>query len=710
MGTTGLPDGRTAGSVAPAPGPHGWYGTPSAALFFLVWLTAVFAAYYGVQKIPAFPALPTGLPLSPAADALAATARATGVAAWIAITAWLLGAAIVRAAGESRLGLADNALLRTATQTALGFGALGLLVFGTGLAGALNPAALAALLVAAGLVGLVFAVTSWSRGSPESAAGTPPRPPAGGRLFGGLTSAFVVAALTLAGLAALGPPVEWDALTYHLTGPKLYLEAGRIVPHVGPHFAFPALVGQVYTSALALGGDVAARLIAWVLAVCLALALAGLSATWFPRAPHWLAPALFFSLPTAALLAGWAYVDLALTLYTVLALHFVMRFRSSGEAANLMVAAIFAGLCLGVKYTGAFSVAGLLAVLVWRAPRNLRALAGFLLVAGAVAAPWYVKNLVWYGNPIYPALGSGVEAGAALAGSGPGFWQQPWRLVLAPLEMTILGREGSWGYQATLGPLLLALAPLSVLRRRNPKMIQALVFLATFGSAWLLALAVSQLFQQSRLIFPAFGVMALALSGAVAAVRLWDRPALRVSRVVQWAVGLALALSLWQQIVWFAALWPLGVALGGETRDAYLARTLGGHYEAARTANDLTAGGGAVLPLYEPRGYYLERVARPDVGLDTWHWALQQGADDGAIADALTGVGIRYLLLDRGGLAFLSRPPQQNVSPPELAALERFLASEAELIWGEPLVVRQTFAGPRVETSGSRYSIYRLAR
>src|ERR1035437_4986182 len=83
----------------------------------------------------------------------------------------------------------------------------------------------------------------------------------------------------------------------------------------------------------------------------------------------------------------------------------ILAFEASDEGrerGTLLLSAIFMGLALGTKY-----YAGLLAVLLvlrlgWR--DRLKAAVLYAAVAGAVFAPWLIKNYIFIGNPVFPFL------------------------------------------------------------------------------------------------------------------------------------------------------------------------------------------------------------------------------------------------------------------------------------------------------------------
>ena len=756
-----------AGQPASTP-PHRRSALPWAGLAFVGWLTLTLAIYYGLHKPPLtalIPTWPIDLVVSPSVRL--ETLGEVGWAIWIGLAAvsagwWLLGRIwpeeLDRPARQDGPARPDGptgpdyregaprrpaGLVAIATSFGLGVGAIGLVMLLLGLAGGYHAPWLAAVLLGLTLLGLAgrpwraiptrypqqlvarlrhIVVGTGFKPAPTDASAAMTTAVDSPRLAGAtvlprrIWAGFLAVTLGLAGLSALGPPIEWDALTYHLAAPRVFLEAGRLLPLPGPHFAFPALLDLVFALGLGLGGEVSARLIGWGCALALAAALAGVTGYWFKRTDRWSAPALFFSAPSITLLAGWAYVDLALALFTLLTGHFAAVYRRTGARPALVLTGLLAGFALGLKYTaGAVVVAAAGIVLLragWRWWQALTSVAALLALAALVATPWYLKNWLWYGNPIYPVLFGGREwdawRTALFARPGSGFWAEPWRLLVAPIEMTLLGAEGAWGYQASLGPLWLALVPALAHLRRDPAARLLGCFAAGLYGLWLVGLAYSQVFQQSRLLFPALAVLAVLLAAGIGRLAVWDRPGLRASWVVGRGVLIALMLGALAQLAAFRGLNPVGIVVGAETRDRYLERVLGSYYQVAQIAGSLPGADRDLLPLYEPRGYYLERAIRPDVALDNWGWAVERYGGADAIAAAFRASGVRYVLLNKAGLAFLTEEPYRDVSPRELAVLLEFQQDQAIVIHGAPLVLLGPADDPRVDRRGDSYVLYRL--
>jgi hypothetical protein len=198
----------------------------------ILWLFAVVTLYFWAHK-PFDVTIAAGLGRS-----------LLNVAAWIGLT-WL-GTAIGRRAAGGLLA-DESPVLRLALGAGLGLGLLSLLTLGLGLAGLLRP------LIVWGLVlGLGVLLRRDLRASlADLRTGAYGRAPLFPRPAGGFQrwlAVYVLASLALSFLTALAPPTGWDALVYHLTGPRLFVEAGRVTHPIDlPYLGFPQLGEMQFT-------------------------------------------------------------------------------------------------------------------------------------------------------------------------------------------------------------------------------------------------------------------------------------------------------------------------------------------------------------------------------------------------------------------------------------------------------------------------------
>lgn len=281
----------------------------------------------------------------------------------------------------------EDAGLRIAAATALGYGLLGQCLFVLGLLGWLNRVAAGSLF---GVAIVAAAIAQRIRSRDVSRA--PVRRP--------LLVLIAIGSIPSL-LIAMYPPVGFDGTMYHLVFARLFAESGRLVFAEALRFpVFPQLAEMHYTAALLLISDQAAQLTGWLALPVTALATASLvrQAGGGERA-EWLAAALWLGTPCAIYLCASSYIDVTLTMFVTLA--------AACTAPSL--AGAFAGMGAATKYHGLF----FLFTLPWRNVRggssqgrsfSFRAILLFLVMGASFAAPWYVRIVDATGNPLFPYM------------------------------------------------------------------------------------------------------------------------------------------------------------------------------------------------------------------------------------------------------------------------------------------------------------------
>jgi hypothetical protein len=273
--------------------------------------------------------------------------------------------------------------------------------------GALGPATVAAVVVAA-------AVVAW-----------PDARRLGAKTVGILRSADSWTRLTVAlGLVMLVffawplwiqtllPNSDWDSALYHLPLADRY-RAGLLFakdPYF-PAFSFPGAVHLLYAALLSTGLECVIAPLNFQVTVLTGLATVALARHIGSRhAPVWTALA-FATTPILWQLGLDPRVDGFLALEVVLAVYALVRFTQTGHDHYLVLTAVALGGAVGCKYTAwvfVLPIAGIgLGFRLWgaRGARGLARLLGSCALALAVPnAAWYVANLVNHGDPFFPIL------------------------------------------------------------------------------------------------------------------------------------------------------------------------------------------------------------------------------------------------------------------------------------------------------------------
>ncbi|MBK6713101.1 MAG: glycosyltransferase family 39 protein [Chloroflexi bacterium] len=483
---------------------------------------------------------------------------------------------------------------------------------------------------------------------------------------------YAAASLLLAFVMALTPVTAWDSLTYHLVGPKLYIQAGRFVHPLNiPQLGFPLLGQMHFTLGMLLVGDGVAALFHFgygLLVLALAVVLAR---KMFGDETAWLAALVLLSVPTFFTLISWPYVDVTLMFYTTAVFYTFFRWQQTRQTGWLVVMGMMIGFSGGLKYTAVATPIAITISLIWISRKDgVKAILGRLLLVGGIAlvlvTPWLLENYVTTGNPVYPFfLNNGKFWDDWWAWwydlPGTGFAATaPWRLLTAPLEATIAGTEGSDFYEATIGPLILgALFLLPLVWRKFSRSEKALAghMLLLIGlnyALWLNGLAHTALLLRARFLFLIWGVTAVLAGLVLAKIRTLKSPALDVAWLVQTILSLTLVLLLVAQTLAFLQVNPLPVVVGLEDREAYLFRQLGVYHTAVQEGVNTLPEGSSVMMLWETRTYACQVVCHPDPILGRFlHLTQHLHYDAAAIRQTWEAEGVTHVLMSDAGLQFL---------------------------------------------------------
>jgi len=352
---------------------------------------------------------------------------------------------------------------------------------------------------------------------------------------------------------------------------------------------------------------------------------------------------------------------------------------------------------MSLKYTSFVTPLVIVALIVWVSFKYFRntqyaarnsfiVLAAFTLPALIIASPWYIKNWAFTGNPVYPFLfglfgGKNWDAfrAAWYAGADTGLGRQPGTLLALPWLLTLGVRDVNF-WDGRTGPLLLLFLPpviwAGVTRRLGNRALPGaggvllLYALAHFG-VWTLGVIWSRALWQSRLLLPGLVALVPVTAWVWANLSTFDLPRFSLSRFVNIAVALTLALALVDIGLLTLKINPVPYLAGLETRPAYLTRRLGAYYPAMEEINKQLPAEAAVLFLWEPRSYYCQRDCRPDSILDEFpHRAHQYGTAE-AIAENWRKAGLTHVLVHRTGLDFMRNELPGTVDEELLNDLQR---------------------------------------
>ena len=213
---------------------------------------------------------------------------------------------------------------------------------------------------------------------------------------------------------------EWDTLSHHLASVKLWIAAGQITPIPFMHQSnFPFAVDNLYIWGHMWGGQAGAKMFSLVFLMFGTRTIFGLAFQIYGRKAAWWSALLFITIPVVLWESGTAYIDVAHGLFAGLGILFACQFLANlGDRRWMWLCGVCLGFAAGTKYTGLQTMlvvgATLLLFGLFGGRRResstdkheLKHFARYVLPAAAltflIACPWYIKNYIWNGNPVYP--------------------------------------------------------------------------------------------------------------------------------------------------------------------------------------------------------------------------------------------------------------------------------------------------------------------
>ena len=470
-------------------------------------------------------------------------------------------------------------------------------------------------------------------------------------------------------LWALAPAVHFDTLLYHLSTPAFYVQQHGLVEVAERYQSYWSHNAEMlYTLALLLVGQPLPTLIHWTCGLLTTGLTFALGRRLGGRRVGLVAALLYCSTPLVSSLAGTGHNDLTVALYVCGVLCCVVAWWQESDDKWLAVAGILTGLAMGTKLNAVIALAPLSAcialTLLLRSGLSLQSAVGlvcFGFPAVVLSAPWFARDWLWTGNPIFPfrntlfrspqwPLENTYVVGWRSNGSALlpllEFVRLPWDLLRQPRTF------GEWVPPGFMGGLPLLALPWLGLGQGQPSPQRRRLLYALFGLTLVVTLLWSQAFRYLRHLLQILPL--LAALAAMMLEALWL--GLRNGRWGRYVGTLGLLLTLcyvaaarvietvnnWQ----LPERYPYRVVLGSEPRHEFLSRTLP-VYDALQFLNRVGDGRHKVLSVGNEFSLYTSsRIYALHGSLETTRTvkSLPPGSE---LAEKLAEEGFEYLLLNR---------------------------------------------------------------
>jgi hypothetical protein len=231
-------------------------------------------------------------------------------------------------------------------------------------------------------------------------------------------------------------------------------------------------------------------------------------------------------------------------------------------------------------------------------------------------------------------------------------------MLTFPWYITVWGADGKVGPSASIGPILLAFAPLAywgwrekTTEQRESIRLWTLVLLVGFF-IWCVVGWRNGLLQQTRLfvvLFPVWAFLASAGFQSLAAIKI---ASIRLERIALTILLMFVSFNLLETISDTLPKRAIEANFGLLSRDDYLARNQSGLHLASKAMQELEPGSKVVM-LWETRSFYCAPVCDPDEIIDRWYHEARLYNSAEEIQAAWREQGYTHMLIWEHGFEFV---------------------------------------------------------
>ena len=470
-----------------------------------------------------------------------------------------------------------------------------------------------------------------------------------------------VAALLLALLQTFTPPYDYDGLMYHLQGPRLFLEAGRILPIPENWLTFfPSTWEMIYMLGMGLGSDIFSKLIHFSTLLLLILATYVFGKRFLSEKGGWLSSAMLIGMPMMLIWGGFAYIDMAWSLFQFLAIGLFLIWIKDRSGKYLVLAGIMQGLGLGAKYIALYGAAIIVLFVIWFSWKDTKPklefkqmtanLLKFGLPALMIALPWYLKNAIWTGNPFFPFfIQSKIINPEEMriwfdyrASFGVGTRWYDYLLLPANIYLYFYKFSSFVVFGDYLNPAFLLALMYPLTRKKIIANRQLLDVLSIFTLIQFVIWATGS--QQNRYLMPIFPTLSI-LAGSVIITLLNQKWKINWGRII--AIGFVGGMTIASFVLMVRFLFlvqPTQLILGDLSKDEFLSAYVK-DYQAIKFINQNLPDDALVFMPWDGRGYYCDGKCHPDTSQSVWSALVQETNDIDYISSWLQAQGVTYILL-----------------------------------------------------------------
>lgn len=220
---------------------------------------------------------------------------------------------------------------------------------------------------------------------------------------------IIIASVNL--LQSLSPEIFYDTLVYHLGVPNYWL-INRSISDL-PYNIYSKLAlnhSLIYLFSLTSFGGNLAQLVNFLTSIFSFFSIVYFFQKYFQKNTTFLAAIVFYSIFHVAQSSQSAASDIIAFIFTVASFYTMLRSLEANNKSFMFLFGLFSGFAFGTKYNTAFIIISELLIYVYVSVKEKQMSyrkifsslfifsSGFLIFTSF----WFIKNTIYYSNPIYP--------------------------------------------------------------------------------------------------------------------------------------------------------------------------------------------------------------------------------------------------------------------------------------------------------------------
>ena len=221
---------------------------------------------------------------------------------------------------------------------------------------------------------------------------------------------FILAIMNLIG--ALAPPTLADSMNHHFAAPKYYssINGFPFIP-ISP-WPLPGLIHVLFTKSLILSEPLSCQLIIFIFSILTTLAVYFIAYKYWGSMVGLMASLIYYTLPLTTELSTGAMPEHAsnfLSLLSILAILNSFKANKYYSIILLLLSGLLAGSAGATKVWALLGGPSSIIVILYLGYRNSNelkdifiSLTAFSLAYGIILVPWFIRNYISGGDPLWP--------------------------------------------------------------------------------------------------------------------------------------------------------------------------------------------------------------------------------------------------------------------------------------------------------------------